>query len=633
MIPRMAENPETAHACLDLCASRDDAGAFLAAFDAGSVPTGPGCYIMRDARDKPIYVGKAKNLRARVRAYLNETDSRYSVKFLMRRVARIDFFVTRGEKEALLLENSLIKQHRPRYNVQLKDDKTFLSLRFDLREPFPRLTTVRRYKRDGARYFGPYHNAAAVWQTLRQVQRLFPLRTCSDHVLNNRTRPCLYHQLKRCAAPCVGLVNQEDYHAIARQVVLALEGRNAELEEDFLGRIRAHADRLEFEQAAALRDRLYALRRMFDRQQAVNVPGAEDRDVFGFHNDGAITEIQVIHYRGGRMIGGESWTFKHREMPVDELLGSFILQCYAEGRVIPREIVVPVPLEDAEALGGILTDQLGARVVVAHPQRGEKRALVDLANRNAAQSFANKRLKDAAAADALEQVRDTLRLPRLPRRIECFDISTMQGDKTVAAMVVFQDGAPDKARYRRYVMRTVAGQDDFASMREALLRRYRRAIEEDDLPDLVLIDGGKGQLGVATAVLRDLGIEDLPHVGIAKSRGLEEGGRSPERFFLPGRMNPVVPPQSGAVVRLLARIRDETHRFAITHHRKRRAKATLRSALTEIPGVGPARAKTLLTRLGSVARIREAPVEALAGLPGFNESLARRVLEHLRRDG
>ncbi len=603
---------------------------FLAAFDVRRVPSAPGCYIMSDARGRPIYVGKAKDLRARLRTYINESDSRYSVKFLMRRVARIDFLVTSNEKEALLLENSLIKQWKPRYNVQLKDDKTYISLRIDPREAFPRVTVVRRYKKDGARYFGPYDSAHAVRQTLRMVQRLFPLRTCSDHVMNNRARPCLYYQMNRCVAPCVGYVSQESYHELVEQVVLILEGRSSELEKRLLARIEEHAEKLEFEAAAALRDRLFDLRRMLERQRTVAVPGAEDRDVFGIHNEGRFTELQVIFYRGGKMLGGNSYSFEYREMPEDELLSSFLLQFYGEGRAAPAEVLIPAPIEDADTLGEVLSEQRGGKVAVHWPQRGEKRRLVELAVRNARTSFEEKRLREKAEKDVLEQTRNALHLPAPPRRIECFDISNTQAATAVGAMVVFSEAQPDKQRYRRYSIKTVEGQDDFACLREVLMRRYTRAIEENDLPDLVLIDGGKGQLNVASAVLKDLGVEDLPHASIAKSRPREEGGPSPERFFLPGRKNPVVLPQNGAVVKFLARVRDETHRFAITYHRKRRGKAALRTSLTSIPGIGPQRARTLLNKLGSVAKIREADVQTIAGLPGFNQRLAAAVLEHLR---
>ncbi len=611
-------------------ASPDD---FVANFDTSTVPTEPGCYIMEDAKGKPIYVGKAKSLRARIRSYINASDSRYSVKFLMRRVSRIQFLVTATEKEALLLENSLIKQHRPRYNVQLKDDKTFISLRIDTRQDFPRITVVRRYKKDGARYFGPYHSASSVRNTLRQLQHLFPLRTCSDNVLNNRTRPCLYYQMKQCVAPCVKYVSRDQYHELLNQVLLILEGKNAVLEQQILAQIGECAAALEFEKAATLRDRLFDLRRMLERQRTVAVPGAEDRDVFGIYHEGNFASIQIIFYRGGKMLGGRNVSFKRQEMPLDDLLGSFVLQYYGEAPAIPSEVLVPMDLESAEVLGEILTEQRGGKVQVLWPQRGEKVALVEMANRNAEQSFQEKRLSEAADQDTLKEMMTALKLPKLPERIECFDISTIQGTNTVASMVVFTNGQPDKARYRRFSMKTVDGQDDFASMREVLMRRYTRAIEENDLPDFVLIDGGKGQLGMATAVFKDLGIEDMPHAGIAKSRTQDEGDRSPERFFVPGRMNPIILPQSGPVVQLAARIRNEAHRFAITYHRKKRGKAALSNRLVEIPGIGPKRARVLLSKLGSMTKVREASIEEIAALPGFSEALAADIHARLRQDG
>lgn len=601
-------------------------GAF--SLDVSTVPTEPGCYIMCDERDRPLYVGKAKNLRARIRTYVADRDTRVSVKFLMRRVDHIRFLVTTNEKEAFLLENSLIKQHKPQYNIRLKDDKTYVSLRLNEKEDFPRITVVRRYRKDGARYFGPYSSALAVRETLKQIHRVFPLRRCSDHVLRNRTRPCLYYQMKQCTAPCVNYIDRDGYHEIIRQVVMVLEGRSAELEKDLKQQIAGCAERLDFEKAALLRDRLYALHATTERQRTVAAPWSEDRDVFGYHREGRFTEIQVIFFRGGKLLGGRSYSFGQSEAPVDEQLGSFLLQYYGQGPTIPVEVLLPVELEDADTLAEILADQRGAKVSVLCPQRGDKRALVDMAMKNARSNFVEKRLADEANRDLLEQTQRVLQLPTPPQRIECYDISTIQGDKPVGAMVTFAGGAPDKARYRRFAIRAVEGQDDFGMLREVLTRRFRRGIEEGDLPDLVVIDGGKGQLNVAEAVFKDLGIEDLPAVGMAKARA-EDGGHSPERFFLVGRKNPVVPPQHSPVVHLMTRIRDEAHRFAITYHRKKRTKATLRTMLTEIPGVGPARARELLNRFGSIAGIRRCSKAEIAALPGFSDMLAEAVLEHV----
>ena len=601
---------------------------FQATFDITAVPSNPGCYLMRDSKGAVIYVGKAKSLRARIRSYINESDNRYTVRFLMGRVAHLDFLVTTNEKEALLLENSLIKHHKPRYNFRLKDDKTYVSVRVNVERDFPRVTVTRKRCKDGSRYFGPYSSAAAVRDTLRQLQRIFPLRTCSDSVLGNRTRPCLYHQMKQCAAPCVGYIDRADYREIVEQVLLILGGRSQELEKRLLDRIARCAENLEFEKAAALRDRLYAVRMTMERQRTVAVQGADDRDVFGLHTEGRYSEIQVLYFRGGKMAGGRSFSFNLREMPLDELFASFLLQYYADSPTIPSEVLAPIEMEDAETLSEILSEQRGSKVVVLSPKRGEKRALVDLANRNARSSFEEKRLGERANRDLLEQIKTHLHLERTPSRIECFDISTQQGDKPVGSMAVFENGAPAKDRYRRFAIKQVEGQDDFAMMREVLLRRYRRAIEEHDLPDLVLIDGGKGQLNVAVTALRDLGIEDLDVASIAKARS-QDGGRSPERFFIPGRANPVIPRQDSPMVHLLARVRDEAHRFAVTYHRKRRKKAALSTQLTQIPGIGEKRARLLLNRLGSLSRIREAPVEVIAALPGFSEKAARTIKKHL----
>ena len=628
----MADKPRvTASKRIDLGtrpSERKSAADLLASFDISLAPTLPGSYIMYDEKDRPIYVGKAKNLRARLRTYLNETDSRYSVKFLMRRVARIEFLVTNNEKEALLLENSLIKQYKPRYNMRLKDDKTYVSLRLNRAEDFPRITVVRRYRKDGAKYFGPYSSAFAVRETLRHIHQMFPLRRCSDHVMANRVRPCLYYQMRQCLAPCARLADRETYHEVADQAALVLEGHSDDLEKRLLHQIDHHAQRLEFEKAAFLRDRLYHLRRTIERQRTVAVPGAEDRDVFGFFSEGRFTEIQAIFFRGGKMVGGRAFSFERCEMPLDELLGSFLLQYYADAPMVPAEILLPIDLEDAAALGEVLTERRERRVNVLWPQRGEKRALVEMAMRNAQTSFEEKRLADAANKDLLEQLRKTLKLSVTPNRIECYDISTIQGTGAVGSMVSFVGGVPDKARYRRYAIKAVEGQDDFAMMREVLMRRFRRAIEENDLPDLVVIDGGKGQLNVAVDVFKDLAIEDLPAVGLAKARS-EGGAQSAERFFVPGRKNPIVPSQHGPVVRLMARIRDEAHRFAITYHREKRSKATLRTALTDIPGVGPTRARNLLKSLGSLARIRASSASDLAAVPGVSEALADTILTHL----
>jgi len=599
--------------------------------DPSAAPAAPGCYLMRDAQGRVLYVGKARNLRARVRAYFNETDTRPTVRFLMRRVASVEYLVARSEKEALLLENTLIKEHRPRYNVRLKDDKNFLCLRLHPGETYPRLTLVRKFARDGARYFGPFHDARAARQVLRRLQKLFPLRTCSDQVLGSRTRPCLYHQLGQCVAPCVGLVSPEAYARLVEECLMALEGRNIQLERELLDRIRMLSDALRFEEAAVLRDRLMDLRKMFEPQAAVLDSGTEDRDVFGVYEEGRYAELAVLHYRGGRLLASRDFSVDLRDMNLEESLPGLVLQFYEMTPVIPPEVLVSRSVEDLNALEEALTDRRGARVTVFSPQRGRKRELTALADANAAKGFREKRLRERATASALEEIQRFLRLPRLPRRIECFDISTFQGRQTVASMAVFEDGEPAPSRRRRYIISDEAARDDFMALREATLRRFRRARDEEDYPDLALIDGGKGQLGVVAAVLQDLGIGDrVPVAAIAKERSGREGAEQ-DRFFVPGRANPIVPPKNSAGLRLLARIRDEAHRMAVTFHRRRRGKNTLVSTLTRIPGVGPARARLLLRAFGSLDAIRGASPDALGAVPGISEKLARTIAEHLQR--
>ncbi len=593
-------------------------------FDIAAAPTQPGCYLMRDAHGKILYVGKAKNLRARLRNYINETDSRYSVPFLMRRVAHIEFLVVDTEKEALLLENTLIKTHKPRYNVRLRDDKTFISIRLDPREHFPRMTVVRRYKKDGARYFGPYHDSRAARKTMKQMQRLIPLRVCSDHVMRNRARPCIYHQMKQCLAPCTGQVSPETYSELTRQAIMVLEGRGAALEKRLRFRIEELAEALKFEEAAVLRDRLRDLQATMEPQRAIVSGAATDRDIFGYYAEGNFIEIQALYYRNGAMVGGNAFAFDHIEAPLTELLGSFLLQYYDATPAVPKEVTLPLAIDDQDTLAEILSEKKGSRVTIHYPKRGAQARMVALANSNARRAFLENRGREKALADALEQVRVALRLEKAPERIECFDVSTHQGDKTVAAMVVFERGLPAKKKYRRYEIAGVRGGDDFAAMRETLERRYKRALKENDLPDLVLIDGGKGHLNVAVAVLKSLGLERVPCASIAKSRRTKES-RSLERFFIPGRMNPVAPSQKGAAVLLLARVRDEAHRFAITYHRKKRKRSALTTALLDIPGVGPGRARALLNAFGSLSRIRVATREQLAAVPGISGKLAEEI--------
>ncbi len=593
----------------------------------GTIPASPGVYMMKSKTGEIIYVGKAKDLRARLRTYFRDGDSRYSVQFLMKRVADVDFIVTNNEKEALLLENTLIKQHRPRYNIRLKDDKTYVSLRLDPREEFPRLTIVRRYRRDGALYFGPYSSAAAVRDTLRTIQEIFPIRRCPDHVFKNRTRPCLNYQIDRCTGPCCDLISKEEYRKLVDEVVLFLKGRNEDLVKELKSSMTEAADALEFEKAARMRDRLRAIERTLEKQQAVSAAGF-DRDVFGLYADGSEVHIKALFIRDGKLIETGSYAFRRKQMTVAELYSSFITQFYSADRDVPTEILVPVDVEDAGLLEEVLTERRGRKVTIHCPKKGEKARLVEMAAKNAEDSATARRAAAQRDSTGLEELSKKLRLSAVPSRIECVDISNIGGTDPVGSLVTFEDGKPDKSKYRRYRIRSVSGADDYGMMKEVLTRRYRRALAENDLPDLLIVDGGKGQLSIALAVLRDLGLEGLTVAALAKPA--HEGEH--DKVFLPGRKNPVTFLGSSAALHLLQRIRDEAHRFAVTYHRKLRDRSRLRSVLTDIPGIGEKRKKALLAHFGSLERVKQASVEELGAVPGIPDSLARRVYLYLHQD-
>jgi excinuclease ABC subunit C len=593
----------------------------------------PGVYLMKDRAGEVIYVGKAINLRNRVRSYFTGTDTRAFIPLLDRLLGDVETLVVSNEKEALLLENELIKQHQPRFNVLLKDDKNFICLRLDVRQDWPRLEVVRRFKNDGARYFGPYASATSIRETLRIINRYFQLRTCSDHALRNRQRPCLLHQIGRCPAPCVYEVPREDYHRSVQEAVLFLEGKATELVSRLKLRMQEAARALRFEEAARLRDQLIAIERSLERQKVAEVDPV-DRDVFAFHREGDRLLVYVLYLREGRITGGQAFPFSGQEFPSEELLPSFVNLYYAQENFVPGEVLLPDEIEEAEALEELLTEKRGQRVRVLVPRRGAKVELLALAQKNAEQAFIDRQRTREESLAILDRLQKKLHLVRRPRRMECFDISHFQGSAVVASQVAITDGELDKARYRRFRLKTVDGNDDFASMYEIISRRARRGLADGDLPDLLVIDGGKGQLASALAALKDAGVEGLDVVGLAKARDLEvtdEGAtRSEERVFLPGRKDPIVLPQRSAELFLLTRLRDEAHRFAITYQQRVLRRRTLHSQLEDIPGVGEGRRKALLRHFGSVKRVREADIEALAEVVGL--ALAERVHAVLHGD-
>ncbi len=599
----------------------------------GRLPQKPGCYVFRGAGGEVLYVGKATNLRSRVRSYAGGNDTRAFVAMLDGLLEDIEVIVTRNAGEALLLENTLIKRHRPRFNVLLRDDKNYLALRIDHRARWPRVEVTRRIRDDGARYFGPYHSAQAARRMLNVLNRHFQLRTCRDSVLNNRSRPCLQYQIRRCPAPCVFPLDRDAYMEDVTRAELFLEGRSDALIAELEARMVRAADDLDFESAARYRDQVAAVRLALQPQEAVQT-SLVDRDVVGMYREGEHAVFAVSTFREGVLQDVRSWELRHALLPDAELLGTFVGQYYGDARRPPEELLAPMEPAGLEALATALQELRGARCQIHVPERGTKVRLVELANENARQHFADTFSAAARAAEALEKLQARLGLRDTPRSIECFDISNFQGGEIVASQAVFIDGEPDRARYRRYRVKLSTAQDDFASMYEILLRRARRGRDgKEPLPDLILIDGGKGQLNAAVAALRDAGVHEQAIISIAKSRlqghdAEEAATRSDERLFVPGRKDPIVLRQNSDELFLLTRLRDEAHRVAISYHRELRGRSRLRTRLGSIPGVGPARQKALLTTLGSVKAVQRATLAELEAVPGVDRATAARVYAH-----
>jgi excinuclease ABC subunit C len=602
-----------------------------------NLPSRPGVYLMRDERGKVIYVGKAKDLHARVRAYFHSPDGRCQVEFLVRRVADIETLVTGNDKEALILENNLIKQYKPRYNIRLKDDKSYLSIKVTTQHPWPRIFTTRKIVKDGNRYFGPFSSAVAARETLDIIEKHFLLRNCTEHNFKNRSRPCLQYQIKRCLAPCVLPVSQEEYRERVRQAILFIEGRQNQLLAELKQRMAAKSEALEFEAAAKIRDQIQAVEKTLEKQRMVAHWGS-DQDVFGLYREGGFIEVQVLFVRQGKLTGSQSYSLEDREFPDEEVMAALLTQFYQGHRFIPDEILLPVELEDSEVREEYLRENKGKRVSIFSPQRGDKKELVEMARQNARQSFSERHDQEKARETMLQELQLRLRLRNYPQRIECFDISMLHGAHAVGSMVTFVNGEPDKSRYRHYRIRSIdasSGGDDFGMMLEVLKRRFTRGKSEEDLPDLVVVDGGKGQLAMALAAMAEVGVKGVEAVGLAKMRVQSaprsaEIERSEERVFLPRQSNPVILKRNSNALFLLQRVRDEAHRFAITHHKKLRTRQTLFSALDGIPGVGGARKRALLRAFGSIKRIEEATLEELLKVPSMNEKTAREILQSLR---
>jgi excinuclease ABC subunit C len=590
---------------------------------------------MRDAEGNILYVGKAANLRQRVRSYFG-TRQELSPKLqrLVSRVNDLDFFVTTSEQEALILELNLIKRHRPRYNVRLKDDKTFPYLKIDLNEDWPRVYITRRLEENGGRYFGPFASAKSVRQTLKLIKGIFPFRSCSKTITGTDLRPCLEYHIRHCLGPCIGSVSRQEYAEVIKQTILFLEGKQEIVVQELESKMEKAAEALDFEKAALLRDQIQAVNKVIEGQRiAATVKGEQDVIAFAGEKDQAY--VQVFFIRSGKLIGRESFVLQgtRSEEPY-QIMTSFVKQFYDSTPSIPPLLLLQHPLEDTTVIENWLQSKKGARVHIQVPYRGNKKQLVQIVAENAEQGLQQLKIKQLAApttlAAALAEIKRELHLSCLPWRMEGYDISNIQGTAAVGSMVVFDQGKPKPSHYRRFRIKTVPGADDYAMLREVLKRRFKRSsIKSSDtsapdtwtiLPDLVLIDGGKGQLNTALSAMREVGAGSIPVASLAKEN---------EEIFIPQEKKPVVLPGNSSALQLLQRLRDEAHRFALGYHQKIHKKQAFASVLDTIPGIGPKRKRALLKQFGSVQAIREAPVDELATARGMSQSLAQKIKEYL----
>ena len=601
-------------------------------------PEQPGVYLMKGVKGEVLYVGKARVLSDRVRSYFQKSiEHPAKTRLLLNHVTDIETLVTRSELEALILESNLIKRHRPRFNVVLRDDKHFPYLRFPVKDDFPRLSIVRRVQKDGALYYGPYVPTSAMRETLKVIKKVFPLATCEIVIDGKAERACIEFEIKRCMAPCIGNQSKEEYHQIVKQVRMFLEGRDTELLEGLQSEMATAAERQEFEEAARLRDRIYSIERTLEKQRVAQVTFT-NQDVMGLARQGKAVDLQMLFVRGGLLIGRKDFFWpESAESSDEELVRSAIEQFYNKEMLPPKELLVPTALTEGPLIESWLSEKKGEAVRVIAPERGAKHELLRLAEENAAAALADHLRDQETDRIAVEELKRLLRLERVPRRIEAFDISNTMGDQSVASMVVWEDGDIKKSDYRKFKIKTVSGANDFASMQEVVMRRYRD-IQDLPRPDLVVIDGGIGQLSAAVDGLRQLGVSDLAVIGLAKAKPeryarerLQKQERKEERIFVPGRKGAVVLAPSSPATHLLQRIRDEAHRFAITYHRKLRGKALVASQLDQIIGVGEIRRNRLLREFGSLDKIAQASDQELREAAGVDAKTAAEIKKALSK--
>lgn len=606
------------------------------------LPDKPGVYLMKNKAGEIIYVGKAVSLKNRVRSYFQSARNHSpKTRALVAQIDSFEFITTDNEVEALILESNLIKRYKPWYNIRIRDDKHYPYLRISLDEDFPRVTIARRVARDGARYFGPYPNAGAVRETIELARRLFPYRTCAT--IEGKARPCLNYQIKRCLGPCQGYVSRDDYRAMIKDLMLFLEGRTDTLLPTLQREMEAAAERLDFERAAKIRDQIRAINEVVEKQKVLSTD-LEDQDVAAFVRAGDEATAQFFHIRGGKLVGRHTYALSGVDGQSDgEIIDALLQQHYEDADFIPRDIYLSAEPNSRALIEQWLATKRGRPVHLHVPRRGEKAGLVKMALENAELARRERQAERAAELEAseaaAEELAAALGLPRAPQRIECYDISNIQGTEAVGSMVVFAGGRPKKEDYRRFKIKTVIGPNDFAMMQEVLRRRFARGLKEREeivaagglrrsearfaeFPDLLIVDGGKGQLSAARATMRELGVAHIPTASLAKEN---------EWLFIEGRSEPIILPRDSSALFLIQRIRDEAHRFAISYHRELRKKRTLRSRLDDIPGIGPVRRTALLKHFGSLARIRAASLEELLAVEGLDRRSAEAVYEHFRR--